>query len=87
MHFDFDSIFQTLRNFKRSNSIYLLSTTFSECKKNENIITGDWRTINLELPPFNFPKPEVLIVENCPQAKGLYEDKSLALWRLDDLMI
>lgn len=87
VHFSFDYIKKTLINFKRSGSKYLLTTTFTETSLNEDIVTGDWRTFNLELKPFNFPKPLHVITEGCAQNEGLYKDKSLALWELKDIDI
>jgi hypothetical protein len=75
----------TIDNIKRSKIPYLLSTTFPECEVNEDITTGDWRIINLEKPPFGFPKPLMLINEKCTESNGTYADKSLGLWRTDQL--
>ena len=47
--------------------------------------TGDWRTINLERPPFNFPKPMKLINEECTLDGGMHTDKCLGLWKLDSI--
>jgi hypothetical protein len=59
-----------------------MTTTFPECDENKNITTGDWRIINLELSPFNFPKPLYLLNENCTEGEGTYKDKSLGLWEV-----
>lgn len=87
VHFSFDHIISTLRNFKRSKSTYLLTTTYTDRLKNHNIVTGNWRPINLQLQPFNFPEPIKLIDEKCTEANGKYSDKSLALWNIDDIII
>lgn len=79
VHFSFQNIWQTLNNFKRSSSKYLLTTTFTEHPTNKDIKTGDWRHLNLQKEPFNFPKPLYIIKEKP------YADKSLALWWLDSL--
>jgi len=87
VHFSFNNIISTIRNFKRSNSVYLLTTTYPELlKKNRNIITGSWRPIDLELPPFNFPKPITIINEECTFG-GDFPEKSLGLWKLEDIQI
>lgn len=57
VHFSFDDIFRALQVFKRSGARYLLTTTFTDTQINENIITGDWRTLNLQRAPFYFPAP------------------------------
>jgi len=85
VHFSYDNIFSTIKNIKKSQSEYLLTTTFTECDMNENIVTGDWRIINLMKKPFNFPDPELLINENCTEANLTYTDKSLGLWKISEL--
>ncbi|MCA1605987.1 MAG: class I SAM-dependent methyltransferase [Acidobacteria bacterium] len=75
-----------LANFKSSKSQYLLMTTFPAVIKNEDILTGEWRLINFEAPPFHLPPPLRLINEHCTEDDGVYRDKSLGLWRLDDIL-
>ena len=85
VHFSYDSIFRALDNMRRSGSKYLLTTTFIVKSRNDDIATGDWRPINLQLPPFNFPPPLLLIDEKCPF--GGYEDKHLGLWNVSDIPV
>lgn len=80
VHLSHENIFRALRNICDSNIKYLLTTTFPENEENCDIITGEWRLLNLELPPFNFPKPERLIVEGYYPAGERFSDKSLGLW-------
>ncbi|MBE9513729.1 MAG: class I SAM-dependent methyltransferase [Chloroflexi bacterium] len=88
VHFSFEHIISATRNFRRSKSKYLLTTTFPELSKNEDITTGGWRPINLQLPPFNFPKPIKLIDEGFTRPDGAaYSDKSLGLWKLEDILL
>jgi hypothetical protein len=70
---------------RKSGIRYFLTTTFTECDRNEDIVTGDWRIINLEKPPFSLPPPLELIDEKCTEGGGTYADKSLGLWRVADL--
>ncbi len=83
VHLPYGDIMASLRNFKRSGSTYLLTTTFPDQKENNDIVIGQWRAVNLQLHPFNFPVPMFLLNENCPD-KG-YQDKSLGLWKLTDI--
>lgn len=83
VHFSIYSIFRAFDNIRRSVSTYLLTTTFTEQKRNGDIATGDWRPINLHLPPFNLPPPLLLIDEACPLAG--YGDKHLGLWKVSDI--
>ena len=71
---------------KKSKSTYLLTTTFKKQSVNYDIVTGDWRPINLLKKPFNFPKPIMVIEENSPKGyKKEWRGKSLSLWRISDL--
>jgi len=85
VHLSFKDIISAIRNFKASNSKYLLTTTFTGLLSNRDIITGKWRPINLQLSPFNFPKPVKLINEKYSMEDGKWSDKSLGLWRLEDI--
>jgi SAM-dependent methyltransferase len=85
VHFSFDDVWQALMNFKRSGSRYLLTTTFDQREDNPEIVTGDWRPLNLQKAPFRFPPPVEVIDEKCLHTGGIYADKRLALWALDSL--
>jgi hypothetical protein len=76
-----------LRNFRKSGAEWLLATTFPGRDDNRDIATGDWRPLNLELPPFSFPQPHELVVERCSEGDGRYCDKSLGLWRFAELSL
>jgi len=85
VHLSYDDIRRALVNFKRSGSSYLLATTFIRWQANADIATGDWRPLNLQFPPFNFPPPIRTVVEGCTEVGDRYADKSLALWRQGDI--
>ena len=85
VHLSNNDALAAFRNFRRSKSEYLLTTTFPEVETNEDILTGEWRPLNLQRPPFNFPEPLRLINEHCTEDAGRHGDKSLGLWRLKDL--
>jgi len=87
VHFPIVEITDALKNFKGSRSTYLLTTTFTGQRPNTEIAMGDWRTLNFQLPPFNFPPPLRLIIEKCTEGNGTYPDKCLGLWRLEDLQV
>jgi hypothetical protein len=87
VHFSYAHIGQALRNVSRSNSKYLLTTTFPDRTTNCDIPTGDWRPLNLEKPPFNLPSPIKLMNEGCTEFEGAFKDKSMGLWKIDDLKI
>lgn len=86
VHFSYTHIYQSLKKVKNSQSTYLLVTTFKDVKLNYDITTGDWRPINLEKAPFNFPKPIVVIEESVPKEyKKDFRGKCLALYKISDL--
>gem|GEM_PF-232252 len=82
VHLSFSQISAALRNFRRSNSTYLLTTTFTRFVDNADIAMGEWRPINLQEPPFNFPAPLRLIDEKRSESGEDYSDKHLGLWEL-----
>lgn len=86
VHLSFKDCLSAIQNFKASKSKYLLITTFTKKTKNKNIYTGGWRPLNLQLNPFNFPKAIKIINEKCTQADGKFYDKSLGLWKIEDIL-
>ena len=66
VHLSFADIFRSIKNIKNSNSKYLLTTTDPKLDENVDTYTGDWRAINLQIAPFNFPQPIKIINEKCP---------------------
>lgn len=88
VHLSFYDIRRVIANFQRSQSTYLLTTTFTDRRKNVDLVgKAVWRTLNLQAPPFNFPEPLRVINEGCTEANGRFTDKCLGLWRLADLPI
>lgn len=85
VHLSFTDLLAALANIARSDIAWVLTTTFPDEPANEDITTGDWRPINLERPPFNLPAPVELMNERCSEQGGAFADKSLALWRREDL--
>lgn len=57
IHFCYKDIRKSIRQIKKSQSKYLLVTNCPQVESNINIITGQYRQLNFEKPPFNFPKP------------------------------
>ena len=85
VHLSFKDIFKALNNIKRSNSKYLITTSFVKRNLNHDIATGSWRTINLCKKPFNFPDPILNINENCTEANKKYSDKVLSIWDINSI--
>lgn len=83
VHLDYAHAKRAIANFRASGSAYLLTTTFPAHGNAE--LDGIWRPLNLQAAPFNFPPPIELMNENCSENGGQYRDKSLGLWRLQEL--
>jgi len=84
VHFSFKDIARALRNLKRSGSKFLAVTHFPRSGTNTNIMTGQWRPLNFLMPPLNFPSPVHVINEELSEER--YSDKSLAVFRLQDVV-
>ena len=85
VHLSYEDIYSAIKNIKSSGAKYLLTTTFTNYNMNHDIVTGDWRPLNLQKKPFNFSSPILVINENCTEDNGKYKDKSMALWDISKL--
>jgi glycosyltransferase involved in cell wall biosynthesis len=85
VHLSEQDIRSALANIIESGAKYLVATTFTSRDKNVDIETGQWRPLNLQRPPFSFPPPLRLINERCEEGDGLWADKCLGVWDINDL--
>jgi SAM-dependent methyltransferase len=85
VHLSYAGIRRALGNAVRSGIPYVLTTTFPRGEANEDIVTGDWRVIDLECAPFDLPAPMRILNEGCTEGGGVFADKSLGLWRTEDV--
>jgi SAM-dependent methyltransferase len=85
VHLSFQNIARAVARFRASGARFLLVTTFPEWGDNRDCEDGDWRALNMQKPPFDWPAPRELINEACEEGGGGWRDKSLGLWRLDEL--
>ena len=81
VHLSPEDIEKALLNIKNSGAKYLLVTSFPETTYNYPIQTGQWRSLNLEIAPYNL-KPIDCIDEKCTEGGGMYNDKKLILVEL-----
>jgi len=79
IHLSFNHARAVIRNLKRSGSEYLIATTHTHVSNNTDIESGGWRSVNLQLSPYNFPSPLQLVMESAELGKAL------GLWRLQEL--
>ena len=88
VHLSYDETRRAIDNCRKSGATWLLTTTFTGPRENHDIVTGDWRPINLERAPYNFPPPVEVINEESDEVDevlGAFPDKSLGLWRFADV--
>ncbi len=72
-------IIATIANFKKAGIQYMLTNTYNFVRVNKDIKAGDFRMINLLLPPFSLHDPILSIEEEYTSG---YPDKQLSLWKL-----
>lgn len=85
VHLPYEAIFSSINNIKGSGAKYLMATTFIDTHSNRDISIGDFRPLNLEVWPFNFPSPICILKEGCTESDGAHTDKSMGVWCVDDL--
>jgi len=85
VHLSFANIARVIDVVRRSGVRHLITTTFPDRMSNTDIVDGNWRPLNLERPPFDFPPPVTVLVEDCDEEGGAYADKALGAWVVSDL--
>jgi hypothetical protein len=80
-HLPNDEVFKVIDNFLNCDIRYLLTSSHIECKMNTDILAGQGRLLNLELPPFSFCKP-LLSIEDWIEG---WPVRHLALWEKHQL--
>ncbi len=84
IHLSNRQVCMALRNLKNIGAKYLLATTFPSVTDNADIWPGSFRPINLEIQPFNLPKPLRIFQDSRVTDRS---SAVLALWRLADISI
>ncbi|MDU8929291.1 class I SAM-dependent methyltransferase [Alisedimentitalea sp. MJ-SS2] len=85
VHLSTEHVKAALANIKASGSEWLLTTTYPGTGTNDEISTGQWRSIDLQAAPFNLPAPAKLLEEGQEDVPGQLPNKMLGLWRVADL--
>jgi SAM-dependent methyltransferase len=85
VHLSHAHVARALENIRASGSTWLLTTLYPAVARNEDIVTGQWRALDLTRPPFGLPAPVRLIDEGAAAAPGQGPGKMLGLWRVSDL--
>ena len=84
VHLPYGDIVKALNNIRKSRSKYVLTTSHLLTTKNHDILAGQYRPINLVLPPFSFPAPIRIIYEDVPEGYT-NTGKTLSLWKVSDI--
>ncbi len=86
IHLSYNEIMQTIRNFKQSGITYLFTSNFTRIIANDcDIRTGDYRPINLQKEPFNFPEPIISFEELSAEPEMKRHGKRICVWRIDNI--
>jgi SAM-dependent methyltransferase len=85
IHLSHQDCMAVLGNVRASGSRLLLTTHFPDREVNPDIISGDFRALNLCAAPFLLPPPLEIIRESSALGEGAFADRSMALWRVRDL--
>jgi hypothetical protein len=74
-HLSFQDIWKTIANIKRGGAMFLLATNDEGVRFNSDILTGDFRLLNLLRAPFSFPRPVLAIPDNA-----VNPDRVISVW-------
>jgi 2-polyprenyl-3-methyl-5-hydroxy-6-metoxy-1,4-benzoquinol methylase len=78
-HLSFEDGLKLINQVTASNARYFLATTSLELKENRDIRTGQFRNINLLLPPYSFPPCSITIKDS----ETVSQDRYLGLWEVE----
>jgi glycosyltransferase involved in cell wall biosynthesis len=84
VHMSFREIRKALRNIKKASPRFLMTTTFPDRSANFDIVTPDWRPLNLRAPPFNFIEP-LEQIQDFADSQIDHAGKYIAVWCVQDL--
>jgi len=81
-NFSLNSILDSFEKIRKSKAKVLIVTTFINRAFSSN---NEWQPISLCSPPFFFQRPVHLVNEECFELFPRYIDKSLGIWRIEDI--
>ncbi len=82
IHLSHADCLAVLNNFRRSQISWLITSTAPAITFNEPIATGEFRRVNLCLPPFNLPPPMELLDDGTTDSTS----RMLGVWRREQLL-
>lgn len=80
VHLSYNDALDVLSNIKESGSKFFISTSF-EGFENKDILSGQWRPINLCTEPFNLGNP-LFYHSNIEDKKEGWITKGIGVWKL-----
>ena len=88
IHFSNKDILKALENFSKSNIKYFLIThTLNETgKKNEDILTGEYRFVDLFIEPFNLPKNNLINFNDYDKNEKINSKKIVSMWSKSEII-
>jgi 2-polyprenyl-3-methyl-5-hydroxy-6-metoxy-1,4-benzoquinol methylase len=79
-HLSFADIWRVLTNIKRSQAVFLIATNDPGLRYNADIVSGDFRLLNLQSAPFHLPSPNRSIPDD-----RLSPGRTLSVWKISEL--
>ena len=79
-HLCFADIWRVLANIKRSQAVFLIVTNDPSLRYNADIVSGDFRLLNLHRAPFYLPSPNLSIPDD-----RLSPGRTLSVWKTSEL--
>lgn len=85
-HLNYSAILAALRNFAASGSTYILLTTNAGDIRNRNIVSGDFRPLDMHAEPFNLPRDALFTFDDfaapLPPRSMILLDREQVSWAL-----
>jgi hypothetical protein len=83
VHLSLEDACDAVDNIRRMGYRYLLATTFTDVLRNRNIVTGQWRALDLEREPFRLGKARLLVEDQGGDRRA--PSKRRGLWDLSEV--
>lgn len=81
-HLSFEDIGRVIVNVRRSGASFLVATNDERLLLNADILSGDYRQLNLKKAPFFFPEPLAAVPDN-----RVNPNRTLSVWDVSNLPI
>jgi 2-polyprenyl-3-methyl-5-hydroxy-6-metoxy-1,4-benzoquinol methylase len=79
-HLSFADIRRLVQNVQRCGGVFLIATNDNDLNYNADILSGDFRLLNLHKSPFCFPRAAASIPDD-----GILPHRTLSAWKLAEL--